>query len=350
MNNRTPSKQHFSYWWTILATILLLAMMAGTAMGDDGIRIFVDGREINYGDSPPTIMNGRTCVGVASLALALGVPADGIKWDPATRTVTLTKDSTVMELTLDSTVMKVNGSPVVIDVAPISYNNRTYLPAGHVATHFGYTVVWDAGTKSVNMSKGGSSNSSNNNSSNSNNNSQTNDGKQYKYIITVDDTFDGNVSGEPITYTLKIEATHVGPDKFGQYDGTLYLKADMKVPEPAYGYMKYEYPAQNIIMFLDAYDSTKFANKIAGIQQGDPNANSALAPLVDYKGMVFFNRVLNGTYSYDIKMDTNPPQHQSDSRKDEADVDIIMGIQSNGAIDVNMFFIQDLKFFGLLSK
>lgn len=331
------------YWGGMLATLLMLAMVAGTAMGEDHIRVFVDGQEINYGDSPPMVMNGRTCVGVASLALALGVPADGIKWDAATRTVKLTKDDTIIELTLDSTTMKVNGGPVVIDVAPVSYNNRTYLPASHVAKYLGYTVVWDAGTRSVNMSKSGSSNSSNSNSSNSNNN--TNNGKQYKYTITVDDTFSGNVSGEPITYTLKIEATHVGPDKFGQYDGTIYLKADMQVPAPAYGYSMFEYPSQNIIMFSEPYNGDKYSDKIAGLQTGATGSN--LAPLTDYGGMVFFNRVLYGKYAYDITLEN---QHQKDERDDESDVDIVMGIQPNGAIDVNMFFIQELKFFGLLSK
>ncbi|HWP98782.1 MAG TPA: hypothetical protein VN426_18220 [Syntrophomonadaceae bacterium] len=71
--------------------------------------------------------------------------------------------------------------------------------------------------------------------------------------------------------------------------------------------------------------------------------------MVDYSGMVMGYMTLNGTYAYDITLNTSPPQHSADERDDNVEVDVLMGVKGN-TVYVSLFYIQDLKFFGLLTK
>ena len=117
---------------------LLLALMAGPVMGAEGISVYVDGQEIDYGDSPPMVIDERVMVGVRSLALALGVPEDGIGWDGTSQTVMLVKDETVIILAIGNSNMIVNDSYVQMDTTPAINNERIYLPARYVSEALEY--------------------------------------------------------------------------------------------------------------------------------------------------------------------------------------------------------------------
>jgi len=93
--------------------------------------------------------NGRTFVPVRYLAQALGVPSSGIQWDSATKTVTLTKGSTILKMVVGSTTLSVNNQPSSMDASPLIRSGRTFLPARYVATALGYSVSWDAASKTV---------------------------------------------------------------------------------------------------------------------------------------------------------------------------------------------------------
>lgn len=98
-------------------------------------------------DVAPEIINDRTFVPVRYLAYALGVPEEGVKWDGATETVTITSGDIAVGLTIGSTTQTVNGEPIEMDVAPyikeIDTGGRTMLPARWVAEPLGATVTWD---------------------------------------------------------------------------------------------------------------------------------------------------------------------------------------------------------------
>lgn len=97
-------------------------------------------------DVAPEIINDRTYVPVRYLAYALGVPEEGVTWDGATETVTITSGDTTLGLTIGSTTETVNGESVEMDVAPyvkeIETGGRTMLPARWVAEPLGATVTW----------------------------------------------------------------------------------------------------------------------------------------------------------------------------------------------------------------
>ncbi len=89
---------------------------------------------------------GRTQVPVQYLGDALGVQTT---WDNNTKTVTLAKGKTTVELAIGSNTIIINGKAYTIEAVPEIQNGRTYLPALYVAQAFGYTVKWDATSNTV---------------------------------------------------------------------------------------------------------------------------------------------------------------------------------------------------------
>ncbi len=170
MEKQRCTKKGAGYGRTILLGLVLLALMAGTALGSEGISVFVDNQEIDYGDSPPMVINERVMVGVRSLALALGVPEENILWDGPSQTVMLTKVDTVIILAIGNSNMIVNDSYVQMDTTPAISNERIYLPARYVSEALGYEVGWDGPNNAVLISSTGTpavnNNSNNNNATN----------------------------------------------------------------------------------------------------------------------------------------------------------------------------------------
>ena len=174
------------------------------------------------------------------------------------------------------------------------------------------------------------------------------DAKQSTWVLTVDDKFVGNsVGGKTINYTLQIEATHRGADKFGSYEGTLSLKADIKLPEEVKGFMRYEFDPANINFKLVPYENGQYADALASMKAHKPVAGE-LAPVVGYKAMVIYKKMLRGEYSWDVQAKADARTHSKGSREDEAEIDLIMGVKGN-LVDVELFFIEPLKFGGLLT-
>ncbi|MBE6679172.1 MAG: copper amine oxidase N-terminal domain-containing protein [Ruminococcaceae bacterium] len=107
-------------------------------------------------DAAPINRNNRTMLPVRFLANAFGVSNDGIKWDAATRTATLTNSSTTIVITIDKPSMTVNGQSVALDSPAIIESNRTYLPVRAIANALGVSndnIVWDGATSTATLVK-----------------------------------------------------------------------------------------------------------------------------------------------------------------------------------------------------
>ncbi len=107
-------------------------------------------------DAAPINRNNRTMLPVRFLANAFGVPDDGIKWDAATRTATLSNASTTIVVTIDAPTMTVNGQSVALDSPAIIESNRTYLPVRAIANALGVSndnIVWDGATSTATLIK-----------------------------------------------------------------------------------------------------------------------------------------------------------------------------------------------------
>lgn len=105
----------------------------------------------------PQIMNNRTMMPIRYVADALGAK---VNYDVATRTAIFSKDAMVVSMTLDTNIMYVNGSPVVMDTAPVVQNSRALVSLVNVAQAFGLNsvsapatgdIVWDSAANTVTL-------------------------------------------------------------------------------------------------------------------------------------------------------------------------------------------------------
>ncbi|MFZ5987981.1 MAG: stalk domain-containing protein [Bacillota bacterium] len=108
------------------------------------VKIIIDGKTSTY-SSTPIIVNGRTLLPFREVLNKLGVPNDDrhIIWNGTEKSVTINKDSTKIYLKIGSKTAYVNNRAVTIDVAPIIYKSRTYIPARFIAQSLGMKVSWD---------------------------------------------------------------------------------------------------------------------------------------------------------------------------------------------------------------
>ncbi|ABZ83446.1 copper amine oxidase domain protein, putative [Heliomicrobium modesticaldum Ice1] len=110
-------------------------------LGKDTYRI--NGEEWLMDDALPYYKDGRLYVPVRYLAKGLGIADKDIRWNEATREVTLTKGDKTVKLYTDKRVLLANDKATLIDVYPEVTNNRLHLPVRWVAEAFGATVTWN---------------------------------------------------------------------------------------------------------------------------------------------------------------------------------------------------------------
>lgn len=107
-------------------------------------------KQVQVSDAAPFLQNGRTFVPVRHLALALGVPEQGISWAPASQTVKLVSNGVTVTLTVGENILHINDQSLQMDVEPVlAPPGRTFLPARYVAEAFGYQVHWNGLEQSV---------------------------------------------------------------------------------------------------------------------------------------------------------------------------------------------------------
>lgn len=109
------------------------------------LTVHVDGKYVST-DVDPYIANGRTYLPLRAAAESMGA---SVEWDGATRSITVTKDSTVIRCSVGSAAFTVNGTTRYSDAAPEIRNGRTMLPIRPIAEALGGTLQWDGYTASV---------------------------------------------------------------------------------------------------------------------------------------------------------------------------------------------------------
>lgn len=126
---------------------LLVATPAAAAGGPPVVEVRFNGHPVHF-DVEPMVRNGRTLVPFRKIFETVG--AD-VTWDPSTRQVTGTRFGRSVSLTIDSATASVNGSPVVLDVAPTIAGGRTMVPLRFISEALGLEVTYDASTRIANI-------------------------------------------------------------------------------------------------------------------------------------------------------------------------------------------------------
>jgi len=97
-------------------------------------------------DSPAYIKGGRTIIPVRAITEELGAT---VNFDPATQTVTVSKDGVDIIFGIGSKTVLVGGVAQELDAAAEITNGRTYVPLRFIAETFGLYVDWDAETGEI---------------------------------------------------------------------------------------------------------------------------------------------------------------------------------------------------------
>ena len=113
------------------------------------ISVIFNGTSLLF-DVPPQIINDRTMVPLRAIFEEMGASVD---YNNDTKTVTATKDGTVVKLTIGDTSPTVNGAVVALDQPGLIVDGRTLAPLRFVAEAFGGTVEWDGATRTATISK-----------------------------------------------------------------------------------------------------------------------------------------------------------------------------------------------------
>lgn len=113
----------------------------------DNPNMSVDGinQEIDPGrGTKPLTIGGRTMVPIRAIVESTGGTVD---WDGSTQKITLKARGNTVEMWMNKKDIKVNGISKKMDVAPVSKNDRTFVPVRFSAENLNIKVDWINSTK-----------------------------------------------------------------------------------------------------------------------------------------------------------------------------------------------------------
>ena len=134
--------------------------LLSTTIAQASIRVMVNGAAVQWTDARPFIdENNRTLVPLRAVAEALSLT---VAWDPVKREASFTDTAkTIIFPVGSSTAYTSDGGTLQMDTAAVIVNDRTYAPVRYLAEYFGYTVGWDATTRTALIQKAAVLNSAN---------------------------------------------------------------------------------------------------------------------------------------------------------------------------------------------
>ena len=134
-------KKRFSIYLMMLFALVLRFNLRA----ESDINININGQNV-YGDASPIFVNERTLVPVRLVSENLGLVVD---WNQDLQQITLSNEVTVIKFIIGSNTYNKNGLEVPMDIAPVVYMERTYLPIRVIGECLDKKVDWDQATKTV---------------------------------------------------------------------------------------------------------------------------------------------------------------------------------------------------------
>ena len=123
------------------------ATSTATATVASDISVTVNGTPVVWTDAAPFIdANNRTMVPLRAVADAMNLD---VEWKADTRDAVFTRDDDTIIFTIGFKAAFSNLGSIAMDTEPVISNDRTYAPIRYLAEFFGYTVDWDAATRTV---------------------------------------------------------------------------------------------------------------------------------------------------------------------------------------------------------
>ena len=132
-----------------LATMFAILLLTPASLQASQVHVTIDGRQINFADQGPTIVDSRTLVPVRGVFEELGFEVD---WEETTHTARLTSSGHEVALTIGYASFITNGESHTLDVPAQIIGSRTMLPIRAVLESVGYIVDWNQATSTVRIS------------------------------------------------------------------------------------------------------------------------------------------------------------------------------------------------------
>ncbi len=144
------------YVLLLVAILMLFICALPASAGDGNTAVFTVGKNtyvLNGNtvvmDAAPYIKDGRTFLPLRFAAKAVGTADENIIYDPALKTVTIIKGDRVVQLTVGNKALLLNGTVVMMDVAPEVVNGRIMLPISWLAQALSVSIEWDPVSRTV---------------------------------------------------------------------------------------------------------------------------------------------------------------------------------------------------------
>lgn len=129
---------------------LYMVTTRGAVQAWSAVRVMLGQRRIDFGDVQPVMEGGSTLVPVRRFAEECGA---SVLWDPALRTVTLSRGDIKISIPVGSNQVSVNGAIQAIPAPARIIADRTYVPLRFLAeVLIGARVSWDAATLTATIS------------------------------------------------------------------------------------------------------------------------------------------------------------------------------------------------------
>jgi len=112
-------------------------------------QIKIDG-SITPLNPPAFITGGRTLVPVVFMAANQTLGAE-VTWEARQRKVSINCREHRIELNIGQKTALVDGQSYTMDVAPLIWQNRTYIPLSFVAAHLGGRVLWNSASQEISI-------------------------------------------------------------------------------------------------------------------------------------------------------------------------------------------------------
>ncbi len=126
----------------------LTAMIFSTSVytAEQKLSVSLNGENVSFSNAQPIIVNGRTLIPLRGLFEKMGYTID---WEPATKTATLIKGSSIISMRSGHKALQVNQNSSILDVPAQIINNSMMIPLRAISEATGASVNWDANTKTV---------------------------------------------------------------------------------------------------------------------------------------------------------------------------------------------------------
>jgi stage II sporulation protein P len=131
----------------VAATVAYPVLPPAKAAAPAPISLYLNGNKLKP-PVAPRLASGTTLVPARTVAEALGA---SLAWNPASRTVTISRPASVIVLRIGQKSASVNGSAVKLDAAPAIVGGTTLVPVRFIAETFGVSVDWVGADRSVRL-------------------------------------------------------------------------------------------------------------------------------------------------------------------------------------------------------